>query len=160
MLRPSEKDIKYLSWVVQGAKIFSTCGKRQYMAMIVDQHGYVVGVGYNGTPVGFTHCIDGGCPRLNADSDPGSSYDNCLANHAEQNAIMNAFTRDSMRHGTIYVNGEPCFTCAKLLANTGIECLVYTSDPEYVYEGWPKVDEFLRDAGMMRRYIPMENLYV
>ena len=154
------KDLKYLAWAHAGAKIFSTCGKRQYMAIIVDAHGYVVGVGYNGTPVKFLHCKQGGCPRLTEGSEPGSSYDNCLSAHAEQNAIMNAFTRDSMRGGVMYVNGEPCFTCAKMIANTGIYRLVYTSDPDYVYSGWDRVDKFLRQAGINPVFVPLEELDV
>jgi dCMP deaminase len=152
------KDHKYLSWARTGASLFATCGKRQYMAIIVDRNGYVVGVGYNGVPPGFTHCIDGGCPRFKEGSAPGSSYDNCLSNHAEANAIMNAFTRDSMRGGTLYINGEPCFTCAKLICNTGISRLVYTSDPTYVYDGWQTAEDLLNNAGVQTIYIPMEEL--
>lgn len=156
---PTIKDHKYLSWVKTGAKIFSTCAKRQYMAMVVDERGYVAGVGYNGTPSGFKHCIDGWCPRMQEQSTPGSNYDNCLSNHAEANAFINCSDRSAMVNATLYVNGEPCFTCAKLTANTGITRLVYTSDPDYEYPGWEEVKRFLMNASITVVYIPMEDLY-
>lgn len=61
------------------ASTFSTCGKRQYGAILVDDSGHVVGIGYNGGPSGFEHCKDGGCPRLQLNSPNGSSYDNCFS---------------------------------------------------------------------------------
>ena len=152
------KDKKYLRWAQEGARIFSTCGKRQYMAIIVDDAGYVVGVGYNGVPPAFQHCIDGGCPRFKRDSIPGSNYDDCLSNHAEQNAMINTNGRDAMRGGTMYINGEPCFGCAKLICNTGLERLVYTSDPEYVYPAWANAEELLERAGISLVHIPSEEL--
>jgi dCMP deaminase len=160
MKTPTQKDKKYLSWTAFGAKVFSTCAKRQYMATIVDEYGYVVGVGYNGVPSGFTHCIDGGCPRFERGSIPGTSYDDCLSNHAEANAIMNSFGRDTLRGATLYVNGEPCFTCAKLICNTGIGRVVYTSDPDYVYPEWGNAEDLLVKAGVSLVYIPQGEIYV
>ena len=154
----SPKDLKYLSWVTNGAKIFSTCAKRQYMAMVVDDYGYVVGVGYNGPPSGFVHCIDGGCPRLTEDSTPGTNYDNCVSNHAEANAIINCQNRTAMRNATLYTNGEPCYTCAKLTANTGISKIVYTSDPSYVYPQWGEISEFFTKASIRLTHIPKQDL--
>jgi len=154
------KDIKYLAWTVSGARIFSTCGKRNYMATIVSKDGFVVGVGYNGVPSGFTHCIDGGCPRFNNDSAPGSAYDDCLSNHAEANAIMNSFSREARIGGTIYVNGQPCYTCGKLIVGSGVDRLVYTTDPNYVYAQWNLVEEVLMQAGIKTIYISSEELCI
>jgi len=148
MKQSHQRDLKFLRWSLAGARIFSTCGKRQHMAIIVDARGFVVGVGYNGVPSGFTHCIDGGCPRLNNASPPGSSYEDCLSNHAEQNALLNSFTRDARTGGTIYVTGEPCFTCAKLITNSGITRVVITQDPSYVYSGFEKVEELFARANI------------
>lgn len=117
------KDLKYLAWAVAGAQLFSTCGKGQYMAIIVDADGYVVGVGYNGGPHGWVHCVEGGCPRFIENTPSGSSYDNCISIHAEWNAIIHAL--GGVRGGTLYVNGESCFTCAKIVANAGIRRVVY-----------------------------------
>ncbi len=154
----SDKDLKYIKWAVSGAKIFSTCAKRQYMAIIVDYDGYVVGVGYNGTPKGFLHCIDGHCPRLKEESVPGSNYDNCLSNHAEANAIINCPDRTATRNATLYINGEPCFTCAKLIANTGISTIIYSSDADYTYPEWPKIFSFFQKASIRVMQVPAEDL--
>lgn len=128
------------------------------MAMILDENGYVVGVGYNGAPSGLTHCIDGGCPRLNQGSAPGSSYDNCVSVHAEINALVNTSSRDSRMGGTLYVNGEPCYSCAKAVANSGISEVVYTSDPDYVYQDFKKVEDLFEAMDIRLSRVPWESL--
>jgi dCMP deaminase len=140
------KDIKYLKLATCGAKIFSTCDSRKYMAIVVDDMGHVVGIGYNGSPKGMAHCDQGGCPRLNQKVDRGSNYDNCVAIHAEQNALLHSDYTARRRGGTIYVNGPPCFTCAKLISNSGIKRLVFLYDPEY--KQWPEVHAFLIESGV------------
>lgn len=72
-----------MDWCIEGSKIFSTCGKRQYMAVLLDGRNRVVGVGYNGGPARERHCADGGCPRLAEGSPPGSNYDNCFRGDTE-----------------------------------------------------------------------------
>ena len=119
----SEKDFKFLQWADQGAKLFSTCSKRQYMAIIVDSEGFVLGVGYNGSPRGAAHCNEGACPRAWAGSDHKSSdYSDCIAVHAEANALLHSDFNARARMGGVamYVNGEPCLDCAKLIANSGV----------------------------------------
>lgn len=136
---------KWLALCEAGAQIFSTCGKRQYYAVVLSPSGRVVGTGYNGSPPGMTHCVDGGCPRLAANSPSGSSYENCVANHAEQNAIMwsDRFAREG---GTLIVNGTPCWECSKLIAGSGISTVVHTEDPAYA--DWSKCRELLESVGI------------
>lgn len=141
----SVRDLKYLTLCVVGAQLFSTCSKRQYLAVIVSPEGRIVGTGYNGSPPGMGHCNDGHCPRMQAGSAPGSSYDNCIAVHAEQNAIMWSDVNARQR-GTLYVNGPPCMTCARLIAGSGVNRLVYIPDDSYT--GWPEVEAFLRKKGL------------
>lgn len=75
----TEKELKYLYQCEMSAKMYSTCGKRQYFAIVLDSNGHIVGTGYNGGPSGTKHCNEGGCPRLAQGSAPGSNYDNCLS---------------------------------------------------------------------------------
>ena len=124
--KPTVKDIKYLRWCVEGAAIFSTCSKAQYMAIVVDRRGTVAATGYNGTPVGWTHCTDGGCPRALTQTTQGGSYNNCLAVHAEANALLRVSPLDC-EGATIYVNGLPCWDCAKLIVGSGIKRIVYAA---------------------------------
>jgi dCMP deaminase len=141
----SYRDIKFLRWCRSGAEIFSTCGKRQYMAIVTSPEGRVVGTGYNGSPPGLPHCVDGGCPRLLEGSASGSIYDNCVAVHAEANALMFS-DRTARAGGTLYVNGAACYACAKLIAGSGCGRLVYINDPSY--EDWPRCESLLHAAGV------------
>lgn len=124
------KHQKYMAWTIEGAELFSTCSKRKYMTLILDADGFVISTGYNGSSPGMPHCVDGGCPRALTGAQPGSDYGNCVSNHSEANALIRA--PSSMRGGTLYVNGTPCYTCGKLIANSGVRRVVYLSDREYV----------------------------
>lgn len=146
LMIPTSKDRKYLAWAEQGAQIFSTCSKRQYMAIITDHDGFAISIGYNGSAKGMPHCVDGGCPRAQQNSPSGSSYDNCIAIHAEQNALLRADYSQVKHGGTLYVNGPPCFTCAKLIANSGLDRVVCIDDDGYAQ--WPEVKAFLIDSGI------------
>lgn len=130
------KRIQYMSWAVAGARIFSTCSRRQYMAIVLSPDGRVVGTGYNGGPSGFVHCTDGGCPRAQEKPAHGSSYDSCIAIHAEANALLHS-NRTERLGGTLVINGPPCMDCAKLIAGSGIARVVYMTDP--AYKEWAKV---------------------
>jgi len=50
---------------------------------------------------------------------PGTDYSNCVAIHAEANAIIYA-SRQDCQGATIYITREPCPDCAKLIAGAGI----------------------------------------
>lgn len=144
----TEKDRKYLEWARLGGQLFSTCSRRQYMAVIVGRDGRIVGTGYNGAPPGMRHCTEGGCPRAIEQAEGaghGTGYDNCVAIHAEQNALL--YSDRTARHGgTIYCNGPPCFGCAKEISNSGLRRVVYASDPNY--KDIDRVEKFLQQAGI------------
>lgn len=127
---------------VEMSKTFATCGKRQYAAVLVDELGHIVGTGYNGGPRGMKHCVDGGCPRLTNQSPNGSSYDDCIAIHAEANAFLHSDY--SAKPVKLYVNGPPCFGCAKLIANSTVTDVYYIDDTAYL--DWPKVNQFLLNS--------------
>ena len=138
------KDIQYMKLCVEIASIFSTCSKRQYGAILVDSFGHVVGMGYNGGPSGFAHCVDGACPRAIQASPNGSNYDNCFAVHAEANALLHSnYSSSAVK---LYVNGPPCFSCAKLIANSTVQEVYYKSDSAYAM--WNDVEDFLNKAGV------------
>ena len=127
------------------ANIFSTCGKKKYAAVLVDKNDHIVGIGYNGGPRGFQHCEDGGCPRFQEMSDSGSIYDNCIAVHAEANALLHSdYSSQAYR---VYVNGPPCFSCAKLIANSTVEQVYYIGDSSY--KDWENINSFLYKANVL-----------
>jgi len=63
------------------------------------------------------------CPEY---AKPGSSYDNCVSCHAEENALLYS-SRDQHKGAVLYVTDEPCFHCWKLIGASGIERVVFPS---------------------------------
>lgn len=140
------RDEKWMATCIFNAHQWSTCSKRQYFALIVDEFGNIVGSGYNGGPSGMPHCNEGHCPRAQMNSASGSNYDNCISIHAEANCIMRTQLGLSRRNSTLYVNGSPCFACAKLIVNSGVRRVVYLHDESYAQEEF--VLDFLQKAGI------------
>ena len=140
----SKKDIQFMKLCIDGSKIFSTCGKKQYAAILVDEYNHIVGFGYNGGPRGFLHCSEGGCKRFAENSKSGSTYDNCIAIHAEANALLHSDY--SSRPTKIYVNGPPCFSCAKLIANSTLNTVYYLHDSDC--GNWEEIESFLLKANV------------
>lgn len=138
--KPNKKDYGWLHIANEIGKTFSTCSRRKYGAIIISSNGRIAGIGYNGSAPNDKHCNNGGCPRVNQDPSHGSNYDNCIAIHAEANALL--WSDITMRnHATIVVNGPPCFSCAKLIAGSGIKTVVCEYDSEY--PDFKKVIEYL-----------------
>jgi dCMP deaminase len=68
------------------------------------------------------------------DRDP--DYLDCVSVHAEQNALVLS-DMSRMRGGTIYVTRKPCWTCQKLIMNSGLDRLVYWNEAdELVVQTW------------------------
>jgi len=99
----------------------SDCSRDKVGSVVVKARR-VRATGYNGAPAGTPGCDS--CPRKTSNVQPGSSYDNCVALHAEQNAIIYC-DREDLQDATIYVTREPCYACSKLIAGSGISKVVY-----------------------------------
>lgn len=140
----TRKDLQYMQMCYSAATIFSTCGKKKYAAILLDEYGHIVGFGYNGGPRNSAHCEDGGCPRFQEMSPSGSNYDNCIAIHAEINAFLHSDY--SARPTKLYVNGPPCLSCAKTIANSTVKDVYYVYDEEY--SSWPEVEAFMNKTGV------------
>lgn len=136
---------QWMAWCESGARIFGTCSRRSYMAIVLSVSGRVLGSGYNGAPSGAVHCVDGGCPRGSSQVAHGSSYGNCVAVHAEANALLHS-DRSAREGGTLIVNGPPCWECSKLIAGSGIKTVVYKRD--HAYAEWPKCAALLQSVGI------------
>lgn len=141
----TSKDLKWLRSAEYLAGQFSTCAKRQYMALVLDSDGFILGMGYNGSPPKMGHCNDGHCPRVTENSAPGSPYGNCIAVHAEANALLHT-DWNARVGGTIVVNGPPCWDCGKLISNSGIKRVVHYQDDSYAE--FQKVKDFLVRSGV------------
>lgn len=132
MTRPSWHD----TWmdVAEVVSLRSDCSRAKHGAVIVSPTNRIISTGYNGPPRGFIKPMDGCenyCPRA-ISGEYRTDYDNCYSIHAESNAIAFADRRD-MEGGTIYVNGMCCYTCAKLICNSGIALVVLKQKVEQAY---------------------------
>lgn len=106
----------------------ANCTGNRIGAVIVKDNR-VISTGYNGVPEGMTNCLDGGCLRCenpNGQFPSGHGYDLCICVHAEQNAVLSAARFGIAVEGsTIYTTMQPCFGCAKELAQAKIIKVVY-----------------------------------
>ncbi|MGM0431142.1 MAG: deoxycytidylate deaminase [Spirochaetota bacterium] len=94
----------------------------QVGACIVSEDKKIVGVGYNGFPIG---CDDDVLPWDREGEFLETKYPYVC--HAELNAILNSISRD-LRGCTIYVALFPCNECTKAIIQSRIKEVVYLSD--------------------------------
>lgn len=118
----------YISWDEYFMGIAMLSAKRskdpstQVGACIVDENNKIVGIGYNGFPIG---CSDDNLPWSREGAESNSTKYPYVV-HAEANAILNS-TKDL--HGArIYVDLFPCNECAKLIIQSGIKEVIFLSD--------------------------------
>ncbi|VVB77227.1 tRNA-specific adenosine deaminase [uncultured archaeon] len=127
----------------------SNCMKRQVGAIIV-RDKRIVSTGYNGTPRGIRNCNEGGCPRCNSFTESGAKLDECLCSHGEENAIVQAaYHGISIKDATMYTTFSPCLTCTKMIINSGIVEVVYSTK----YSLDKTSAQLLKDAGVMLKQL-------
>lgn len=118
---------EYIKWdeYFMGVAILS--GKRskdpstQVGACIVNEEKKIIGVGYNGFPIG---CGDDEFPWEREGDFLKTKYP--FVCHAELNAILNS--TKSLKDCTIYIALFPCHECTKAIIQSGIKEVVYLSD--------------------------------
>lgn len=117
----------------------------------------LLGTAYNGAPMGVPDCSEAGCmvseqyEREMIDGvETMVKKQRCIRTiHAEQNLLL--FTDRSDREGsTVYVTDEPCWTCANMLANSGIVEIVYLRPYKKDME---KVQAMLTSKGIVFRQL-------
>jgi len=122
----------------------------QVGACIANEDRKIVGIGYNGMPIG---CSDDELPwSREANSELDTKYPYVC--HAEVNAIMNknsASTKDC----SIYVGLFPCNECAKIMIQAGIKEVVYKCDKYHDKPAFIASRKLLDMAGVnYRQYVP------
>jgi dCMP deaminase len=95
----------------------STCDRKHVGAVIVRDRT-ILSTGYNGSIRGMPHCDDVGHLIEN---------EHCVATvHAEANAIIQAAKNGVQVDGAeVYTTASPCWSCFKLIANSGIRTIYY-----------------------------------
>ncbi|WP_372662779.1 cytidine/deoxycytidylate deaminase family protein [Cohnella sp.] len=106
---------------------------RRHVGTVLVQGKKLLGTAYNGAPMGVQDCSEAGCMIVeeyesapaNDESTVMIKKQRCIRTiHAEQNLLL--FTDRVDREGSIvYVTDQPCWTCANMLANSGIVEIVY-----------------------------------
>ena len=140
----------YFMEIAQVVATRANCSRRKVAAVLVSENR-IISTGYNGTPRGVKNCFEGGCARCAGTAPSGSSLEECICVHAEQNAICQAaYHGIHVAGATLYVTISPCLTCAKLLINAGIKEVVYGGD----YAFTAQTEKLLAEAHVVcRRYI-------
>ena len=128
-------DKTYMNMAGELAKL--SHAQRRKVGCLIVKDTHIIAEGINGTPRGF----DNSCEYTdNVDH----YYTKPEVLHAESNAITKlARSTNSSEGATLYVTCCPCFDCAKLIIQSGIERVVYN-------EEYTKTDglSLLRKAGI------------
>jgi dCMP deaminase len=108
---------EYFMNIAKQAATRSTCARKNVGAVIV-RDKTILSTGYNGSIRGMPHCDEAGHDMEN---------DHCVATiHAEANAIIQA-AKNGVRieDGELYTTASPCWSCFKLIANSGIRRIYF-----------------------------------
>jgi len=123
----------------------------QVGACIVNQYNKIVGIGYNGFPIG---CDDDALPWDKSSGNQNETKYPYVV-HAEANAILNS-TKDL--HGArIYVALFPCNECTKLIIQSGIKEILYLSDKYKDTDSVKASKKMLDMAGVKYRQLSFNN---
>lgn len=97
---------------------------------VVTRENRIISTGYAGSPAGLPHCDEVGHEMHTSINEDGLETRHCTRPvHAEQNAICEAARMGLALNGaTLYVKMTPCYTCAKMIINTGIKRVVCSHD--------------------------------
>ena len=121
------KNNEYISWDEYFMGVAMISGLRskdpntQVGACIVNEDKKIIGVGYNGFPIG---CSDEKFPWGKEGDFLETKYPYVC--HAELNAILNSVK--TTKNCVIYVGLFPCHECAKSIIQSGIREIIYMSD--------------------------------
>lgn len=137
----------HISWNEYFMGVASLSAKRskdpstQVGACVVNQDKRIIGIGYNGFPMG---CSDQEYPWGKGANYLDSKYPYVV--HAEPNAILNCTS--SLKDATLYVTLFPCNECAKLIIQSGIKHVVYGSDKYHDQESFIASRRMFDSAGV------------
>lgn len=96
----------------------STCRRASVGCLIIDSDNQVLSMGYNGSPPGYSHCLDHGCIKIDG---------HCIRTlHAEMNALsrVDGFHPESVG----FCTHAPCITCLKVGLVKGVYTWYYLHD--------------------------------
>lgn len=151
------KDQYYLD-IAEVVLTRSTCMNKHWGAVLV-KDDTIISTGFNGAPRGCTDCYEKGICRLyeyrkKNNLGRGEGYEQCIAVHAEMNAIIFVHDKSKTQGSTLYLTGKelmdldgnwcyvanpnPCHICKKLIVNAGIEKVICRVSQFQILEINPK----------------------
>ncbi len=142
------KRTDYITWDEYFMGIALLSGQRskdpstQVGACIVNLHSKIVGVGYNGLPIG---CSDDEFPWEKQGGYLATKYPYVC--HAELNAILNNIGI-SLHGCKIYTTLYPCNECAKAIIQSGISEVIYLSNKYAAEDYFIASQTLLKKAGI------------
>ena len=131
------KHLRY--WIEQTINLskLSECVRKKFGCLIVDPDTNCVLVnGYNGASRGGSRLCGGEtCSRDLLEIQSGERTE-VGCNHAEANAIANSARLGiSVQDKWLFINGEPCLACAKLIHHAGINTVIYVNGGYSIKDG-------------------------
>lgn len=143
MLRPSWDE--YFFEVVDAVAKRATCDRGR-SGCVIAKNKRILATGYVGSPVGCKHCDEVGHEMHKVTKEDGIESNHCIRTaHAEQNAIAHAARIGIPLEGaTLYCQMTPCYACAKMIINSGIERIVARND----YHSGARSKEIFSEAGV------------
>ena len=108
-----------------------TCFRRKVGCILVNESNVALATGVNGVPPKWEHCSESIAHRCRgAESPSGINLDECVANHAEVNALLHC--PDVTQIATVYTTTSPCVSCVKALLCTGAYRIVFLEEYPHV----------------------------
>ena len=146
MISLVEKRPSWDEYFIEIAKVVGTrgtCDRGRNGAVLV-KNKRILTTGYAGAPAGLPHCDEVGHMMAETTDSNGNKSRHCIrTTHAEQNAITQAALHGVSTDGaTMYTKFVPCFACAKMIINAGIERVVAEKD----YHDSNLTKEFFKQA--------------
>ncbi|KAK3792759.1 hypothetical protein RRG08_023092 [Elysia crispata] len=152
----SRKRENYLKWEEYFMSMAFLSAQRskdprtQVGACIVNRDKKIVGIGYNGMPIG---CSDDIMPWNRASDKSDAAWlesKSPYVCHAELNAVLNKNSAD-IKGCSIYVALFPCNKCAQVVVQSGITEVVYYSDKYHDQPDFQASRRLLSSAGVLYR---------
>jgi dCMP deaminase len=126
----------------------------QVGACIVNTQNKIVGVGYNGLPIGIS---DDEFPWQKQGEFLDTKYPYVC--HAELNAILNNIGI-SLHGCKIYTALFPCNECTKAIIQSGIGEVIYLSDKYATQDSFIASKKMLEKAGIMMRKMEAQQKHI
>jgi len=122
-----------------------TCDRGKSGCVIV-KNKRIISTGYVGAPAGCKHCDELGHEMHTVIKEDGTESRHCIrTSHAEENAIVQAARIGVSTEGsTLYCKMAPCYTCAKMIINSGVVRVVALKD----YHASKRSKEIFAEAGV------------